>query len=253
MSDKKVVIITGGTKGIGKATSIEFANHGFLVISTTRNIKQKEELEEMFAENIKGDGKVVVEQLDVNNEEDVKNFIGSVVKTYGKLDVLVNNAGIMIENVPLHKTSTENFKKIIDTDLFGLYYGMKYAIIEFLKQGHGNIVNVASDAGLIGGYSSSLYTAAKHAVVGLTKCGALDYATQNIRVNAVCPGCIKTEIFEDAFKRGTYTEESLANLHPMKRMGTPEEVAKTIYFLADEENSFTTGITVSVDGGLIAM
>jgi NAD(P)-dependent dehydrogenase (short-subunit alcohol dehydrogenase family) len=249
----KNVLITGGTKGIGKATAIEFASKGYRVIATTRSIKNKEELEKMFKESIHGDGEVIVEALDVNNEEDVKNLIHSIVEKYGRLDCLVNNAGIMIENVPLHQTTTENFEKIINTDLFGVYYGMKYAIIEMLKQGGGSIVNVASDAGLIGGYSSSLYTAAKHAVVGLTKCGALDYATQGIRVNAVCPGCIKTEIFEDAFKRGTYTEESLANLHPMKRMGTPTEVAKTIFFLAQEENGFTTGITVSVDGGLIAM
>ena len=249
----KNVIITGGTKGIGKATAIEFANKGYRVIATTRNIKNKAELEEMFKENIKGNGEIIVETLDVNNEEDVKNLIHSVVEKYGKLDCLVNNAGIMIENVPLHQTSTENFHKIINTDLFGVYFGMKYAIAEMLKTGGGCIVNVASDAGLIGGYSSSLYTAAKHGVVGLTKCGALDYATQGIRVNAVCPGCIKTEIFEDAFKKGAYTEQSLADLHPMKRIGTPAEVAKAIVFLADEENAFTTGITLSVDGGLIAM
>lgn len=247
------VVITGGTKGIGKATSIEFANNGWNVIATTRNVGNKDALEKVFAENIKGKGRVNIEQLDVNNENDVKAFIENVVKKYGKLDCLVNNAGIMIENVPLHQTTTESFNKIWNTDVLGVYWGMKYAIIEMLKQGGGSIVNVASDAGLIGGYSSSLYTAAKHAVVGLTKCGALDYATQGIRVNAVCPGCIKTEIFEDAFKRGTYTEQSLADLHPMKRMGKPIEVAKAIYFLAQEENAFTTGITISVDGGLIAM
>ena len=249
----KNVIITGGTKGIGKATAIEFANKGYRVIATTRNIKNKAELEQMFKDNVKGRGEVIVEELDVNNEEDVKNLIHSVVEKYGKLDCLVNNAGIMIENLPLHQTSTENFHKIINTDLFGVYFGMKYAIAEMLKTGGGCIVNVASDAGLIGGYSSSLYTAAKHGVVGLTKCGALDYATQGIRVNAVCPGCIKTEIFEDAFKKGAYTEQSLADLHPMKRMGKPEEVAKAIVFLADDDNAFTTGITLSVDGGLIAM
>ena len=246
----KNVLITGGTKGIGKATAIEFANHGYRVIATTRNVKNKDEIEKTFKDNVSGDGVVVVEALNVNNEEDVKNLISGIVEKYGRLDCLVNNAGIMIENVPLHQTTTENFRKIIDTDLFGLYYGMKYAIIEMLKQGGGSIVNVASDAGLIGGYSSSLYTAAKHAVVGLTKCGALDYATQGIRVNAVAPGCIKTEIFEDAFKRGTYTEESLANLHPMQRMGLPKEVAKSIYFLADDENAFTTGTILTCDGGL---
>ncbi len=247
----KVVLITGGTKGIGKATAIEFANRGYKVIATTRSIDNKTELEENLKKEISGQGEVIVEKLNVNNEDDVKNLIQDVVEKYGRLDCLVNNAGIMIENVPLHETTTENFRKIIDTDLFGLYYGMKYAIIAMLKQGGGSIVNVASDAGLIGGYSSSLYTAAKHAVVGLTKCGALDYATQGIRVNAVAPGCIKTEIFEDAFKRGTYTEESLANLHPMKRMGLPKEVAKSIFFLADEENAFTTGTILTCDGGYV--
>ena len=217
------VVITGGTKGIGKATSIEFANNGWNVIATTRNVGNKDALEKVFAENIKGKGRVNIEQLDVNNENDVKAFIENVVKKYGKLDCLVNNAGIMIENVPLHQTTTESFNKIWNTDVLGVYWGMKYAIIEMLKQGGGSIVNVASDAGLIGGYSSSLYTAAKHAVVGLTKCGALDYATQGIRVNAVCPGCINTLTH------------------------------KAIYFLAQEENAFTTGITISVDGGLIAM
>ena len=245
----KVVVITGGTKGIGKATSIEFANNGYKVISTTRNANNKRELEQMFKSNIKGEGEVVIEELDVNKEENVKSFIENVVKKYGKIDCLVNNAGIMIENVPLHQTTTENFQKIWNTDVLGLYWGMKYAVIEMLKQGYGNIVNVASCAGLGGSYSSSLYSAAKHAVIGLTKCGAIDYATKNIRINAVAPACIKTEIFEDAINRGTYTEEVLANFQPMKRMGTPVEVAKSIYFLAQEENSFTTGTILTVDGG----
>ena len=130
-------------------------------------------------------------------------------------------------------------------------YGMKYAITEMLKTGGGSIVNVASAAGLIGSKLAGQYGTAKHAVVGLTKCGALDYAENNIRINAVAPGAIKTEIFEEAFKRGAYTEESLASTHPMKRMGLPIEVARSILFLADDKNSFTTGTILSVDGGYI--
>ena len=252
MFDKKVVIITGGTRGIGKATSIAFADNDYLVIATTRNIEQKRQLEEMCVKEDKGKGQIFVEKLDVNIEEEVRNFIDNAYLKYGRIDCLVNNAGIMIENLPLDQTSSESFNKIIKTDLFGVYFCMKYVIKVMLKQGRGNIVNVASAAGLVGSYSSALYTAAKHAVIGLTKCGALDYATKNIRVNAVAPGCIKTEIFEDAFARGAYTEESLANLHPMKRMGTPMEVAKSILFLADDDNGFTTGAILSVDGGYVA-
>ncbi len=242
MFNKKVVIVTGGTKGIGKATSIEFAKNGYFVVATTRNVDKKMNFK------IKS-GDIIVEKLNVNFEEDVKKFIENIYKKYGRIDCLVNNAGIMIENLPLHKTTTENFKKIIQTDVFGVYFNMKYVIIEMLKQGYGSIVNVASAAGLVGSYSSSLYSAAKHAVIGLTKCCALDYATKNIRVNAVAPGCIKTDIFKDAFDSGVYSEKDLALSHPMKRLGTPEEVAKSIYFLADENNSFTTGTILSVDGG----
>ena len=251
MINKKVVIITGGTKGIGKATSAEFAKNDYFVIATTRDIREKANLEKMFKDEYNVD--VLIEELNVDIEDNVKHFIARIMDLYGRIDCLVNNAGIMIENLPLHETKTISFEKIIKTDLFGVYFCMKYAIVEMLKQGYGSIVNVASVAGLVGSYSSSLYTAAKHAVVGLTKCGALDYATKNIRINAVAPGCIKTKIFEDAFKRGVYTEDGLASMHPMKRMGMPEEVAKSILFLADEKNGFTTGTILSVDGGYTAM
>ena len=245
----KNVVITGGTKGIGKATAILFAENGYRVIATTRNGSQKEALEKDFKQNHNVD--IVVEQLDVCNEEDVKKLMHNVAEKYGKLDCVVNNAGIMIENVLLHLSSTEAFRKIIETDVLGVYYGMKYAITEMLKTGGGAIVNVASAAGLIGSKLAGQYGTAKHAVVGLTKCGALDYAENNIRINAVAPGAIKTEIFEEAFKRGAYTEESLASTHPMKRMGLPIEVARSILFLADDKNSFTTGTILSVDGGYI--
>lgn len=245
----KNVVITGGTKGIGKETAILFAENNYRVIATTRNGDQKDKLEEDFKQN--HNVNVVVEQLDVCNEDDVKNLMHNVAEKYGKLDCVVNNAGIMIENVLLHLSSTKSFKKIIDTDILGVYYGMKYAISEMLKTGGGSIVNVASAAGLIGSKFACQYGAAKHAVVGLTKCAALDYAEENIRINAVAPGAIKTEIFKEAFKRGTYTEKSLASTHPMKRMGLPIEVARSILFLADEKNSFTTGTILSVDGGYI--
>lgn len=247
MMDEKVVVITGGVRGIGKATSIMFAENGYFVIATTRNGNKKKDIEEMFNRN--HNVNVVVEELNVNKEENVENFFKNIYSKYGRIDCLVNNAGIMIDNMPLHETSYEGFEKIIQTDVFGVYFCMKHVITEMLKQGHGSIVNVASVAGLVGSYNSSLYSAAKHAVIGLTKCGALDYATKNIRINAVAPGCIKTEIFEDAFNKGIYSEKDLAFKHPMKRFGTPDEVARSIFFLANDDNSFTTGTVLVVDGG----
>ena len=237
----KTAFVTGSTRGIGRATADALLIEGYTVIYSGTGANRPDSLNDQ-ADYI---------SLDVSVSESRKRAFEYITEKYGKLDCVVNNAGIMIENVLLHLSSTEAFRKIIETDVLGVYYGMKYAITEMLKTGGGSIVNVASAAGLIGSKLAGQYGTAKHAVVGLTKCGALDYAENNIRINAVAPGAIKTEIFEEAFKRGAYTEESLASTHPMKRMGLPIEVARSILFLADDKNSFTTGTILSVDGGYI--
>lgn len=138
---------------------------------------------------------------------------------------------------------------MLDTNVMGVYYGMKYAIIEMLKTGGGTIVNLASIAGLNGLYATAQYNASKHAVVGLTKGTAIDYAQQGIRINAVAPGAIKTDILKNAIASGTYDVSSIEAIHPMNRLGEVEDIAKAIYFLASDENTFMTGTILNIDGG----
>lgn len=244
---KKTVIITGGTTGIGKATAIAFGKKGYNVVVTSRDSNKEAEI----LSTIKATGAdVTFFQLDVTNEESVKELIEKTVKQYGKLDTIVNNSGIAGDQSGFLADSTsENFKSVLDTNVLGVFYGMKYAIESMLKTGGGTVVNLASIAGLNGLYYSAQYCASKHAVVGLTKAGAVEYATQGIRINAIAPGAIKTDILQNAINSGSYTEESIAAIHPMKRMGTPEDIANGILFLASDDCPFMTGTILSVDGG----
>lgn len=244
---KKTVIITGGTTGIGKATAFAFAKKGYNVVITSRNEKRGEqtltEMKEMGAD-------VAFMKLDVNNEQECIQLIEKVVEKFGKLDTLVNNAGISGEQSGLLADSTgENLRALFDTNILGLFFGMKYAIRAMLKTGGGSVINLASIAGLNGLLYSAQYCASKHAVVGLTKAGAVEYATQGIRINAIAPGAIKTDILQNAIDGGSYSEESIAAIHPMKRMGTPEDIANGIVFLASDDCPFMTGTILSVDGG----
>ena len=243
---KKTVIITGGAIGIGKATALHFAKNGYNVVVTSRN----KDNEKKVIEDFKQHGvDVTFYPLDVTKEEQVKNGIEKTVKKFGKLDCIVNNAGISLGNALLADTESGELKQMFDTNVMGVYYGMKYAIKEMEKSGGGTIVNLASIAGLNGIAYATQYAATKHAVVGLTKGAAIDYATKGIRVNAVAPGAIKTSIFQGAIDSGAYSEESIAAIHPMQRMGEVDDIAKAIYFLASDENKFITGSILTVDGG----
>ena len=245
----KNVLITGGTQGIGEQTALEFAKNGYDVIVTSRNASKEKEVQDKFQN--KG-YKVTFYTLDVNKESQVKEVIESIVEKFGKLDVLVNNSGISLGNALLADTESEEFTKMLDTNVSGVYYGMKYAIKAMEKTGGGSIVNLASIAGLNGLQYSALYGATKHAVVGLTKGGAVDYADKGIRINAIAPGAIKTDILQNAIDSGTYDEASIAAIHPMKKLGDPTDIAKGIYFLADDNNPFLTGTILNIDGGYTA-
>jgi NAD(P)-dependent dehydrogenase (short-subunit alcohol dehydrogenase family) len=244
---KKTVIITGGTTGIGKATAIAFARKGYNIVITSRNEKRGaqtlNEIKETGAE-------VEFMKLNVSNEQEFVQIIEDVVQKFGKLDVLVNNAGISGEQSGFLADSTgENLRALFDTNILGLFFGMKYSIKAMLKTGGGSVINLASIAGLNGLLYSAQYCASKHAVVGLTKAAAVEYATQGVRVNAIAPGAIKTDILQNAIDSGSYSEESIAAIHPMKRMGTPEDIANGIVFLASDDCPFMTGTILSVDGG----
>jgi NAD(P)-dependent dehydrogenase (short-subunit alcohol dehydrogenase family) len=243
---KKTVIITGATTGIGKATAIAFGKKGYNVVVTGRNeARGQEALKEIKETGATADFMI----LDVRNEEDVEQLIDKVVAKFGSLDVMVPNAGISGESFLLADTHTQNLVDLFETNIKGVYLCMKYATKAMLKNGKGSIVNLASIAGLNGILYNTQYCASKHAVVGMTKAAAVEYAAKGIRFNAVAPGAIKTDILNNAINAGTFSEEAIAGMHPMNRMGTSEDIANAIVYLASDESPFMTGSILSVDGG----
>ena len=230
---KRTIVITGATSGIGKETALAFAKLGDNIVVSGR--REKEGLEVINEIKSLGTNAIFV-KTDITQENEVKALIEQAVAHFGKIDVMVNNSGIAgRENVPLHQHSTENFRELIEVNVMGLFWGMKYAIDAMLKTGGGVVVNLASIAGLNGIEFTSQYSASKHAVVGLTKSASLDYATQGIRVNAVAPGAIKTDILQNAINAGVYPEDKIAGIHPMNKMGDTSSIANAIVFLASND------------------
>ena len=247
---KRTIVITGSTSGIGKETALAFAKLGDNIVVSGR--REKEGLEVVNEIKSLGANAIFV-KTDISQENEVKALIEQAVAHFGKIDVMVNNSGIAgRENVPLHQHSTENFRELIEVNVMGLFWGMKYAIDAMLKTGGGVVVNLASIAGLNGIEFTSQYSASKHAVVGLTKSASLDYATQGIRVNAVAPGAIKTDILQNAINAGVYPEDKIAGIHPMNKMGDTSSIANAIVFLASPDVPFMTGTILNVDGSFCA-
>ncbi|MEG9533584.1 glucose 1-dehydrogenase [Mannheimia indoligenes] len=247
---KRTIVITGATSGIGKETALAFAKLGDNIVVSGR--REKEGLEVVNEIKSLGANAIFV-KTDIIQENEVKALIEQAVAHFGKIDVMVNNSGIAgRENVPLHQHSTENFRELIEVNVMGLFWGMKYAIDAMLKTGGGVVVNLASIAGLNGIEFTSQYSASKHAVVGLTKSASLDYATQGIRLNAVAPGAIKTDILQNAINAGVYPEDKIAGIHPMNKMGDTSSIANAIVFLASPDVPFMTGTILNVDGGFCA-
>lgn len=243
----KVVIITGSSYGIGKSTAICFAKKGASVVLSD----WEDDVDTLDTiKSLGGEGIFV--KADVSNEMDVKNLVSETIKHFGRLDYAFNNAGIEGEQGAIHESGNENWEKVISINLTGVYYCMKYQIPEMLKVGGGVIVNNSSIAGLVGFNGIPAYVASKHALVGLTKNAALDYAKQNIRVNAVCPGVIQTPMI-DRFTGGSQeVTDQLVAAKPMGRVGTPEEIANTVAFLCSDDASFITGQALAADGGWVA-
>jgi NAD(P)-dependent dehydrogenase (short-subunit alcohol dehydrogenase family) len=246
---QKVAVITGGATGIGKSTAMLLASKGIkVVISGRREAVGQKVIEEIRAQG--GDAAFIA--ADVDNETQVSQMIGFAVKKYGRLDLAVNNAGISNETKTIGDSDPAKFQAMLQTNVMGVYLCMKYEIQQMLKNGGGSIVNLASIAGLNGIPYAGPYAATKHAVVGLTKSGALDYATQNIRINAVAPGAIKTDIIAGSIAQGQYDEATISAMHPIARMGNPEEIAHGIAWLLSDEASFVTGHILNIDGGFQA-
>jgi NAD(P)-dependent dehydrogenase (short-subunit alcohol dehydrogenase family) len=245
--DEKVVLVTGGAFGIGRATAIAFAQQGAKVVIADW-IDEKTTLQQIKENG----GTGIFVKCDVSKSADVTELINHIIKTFGRLDYAVNNAGIEGINAITHECTEENFDKTIGVNLKGVWLCMQREIPLMLKQGKGAIVNVASVAGLIGFPGLPAYVASKHAVIGLTKTAALENAKQNIRINAVCPGAIKTAMIDRITGKDKTVEKRFEDLEPVGRMGRPEEVADAILWLCSDAASFVTGNAMTVDGGWVA-
>ena len=249
----KVIIITGAAMGLGHAAAKELASKGANLMLVDYNEKSlldaKTEISKEFP-NVK----IVTVVADVSNEEAVKNYVDETVKTFGRIDGLYNNAGIEGKQASITEYDVNIFKKVIDINLMGVYYGMRYVIPVMQKQKFGRIVNVASVGGIRGVLNQVPYVASKHAVSGMTKNAALEYGSDGILTNAIAPGAILTPMVAEAFKQvdpenPKAAEAEYAKRNPTKRLGQPHEVAKVVAFLLSEENGYVSGQTIAIDGG----
>jgi NAD(P)-dependent dehydrogenase (short-subunit alcohol dehydrogenase family) len=245
--ENKVALVTGGAFGIGKATAIAFARLGAKVVVADW-IEDNATLNQIKEEG----GTAIFAKCDVSKNGDVAEMVNKAIQAFGRLDFAINNAGIEGLNALFHEGTEENWDKTININLKGVWLCMKHELPHMLKQGKGAIVNVASVAGLIGFPGLPAYVASKHGVIGLTKTAALENAKQGIRVNAVCPGVIKTPMIDRVTGLDKTVEKAYEDMEPVGRMGTPEEVAEAIIWLCSDASSFVTGHSMAVDGGWIA-
>lgn len=249
----KVIIITGAAMGLGLAAAKLLASYGAKLALVDYNEKSldtaKQEIRNEFL-----DAEIITVVADVSNEEAVKNYVDKTMKKFGRIDGLYNNAGIEGRQASMTDYDINVFKKVIDINLMGVYYGMRYVIPVMQQQKYGRIVNVASVGGIRGVLNQVPYVASKHAVSGMTKNAALEYGRDGITTNAIAPGAILTPMVAEAFKQVNpqdpkAAEAEYAKANPTKRLGLPEEVAKVVAFLLSDDASYVSGQTIAIDGG----
>ncbi|WP_186250362.1 glucose 1-dehydrogenase [Burkholderia gladioli] len=245
----KVALVTGGTSGIGKGVAQLFAREGAKVSVAARREAEGRELVERIRDE---GGEAIFTQTDIARAEDCAKAVGATVEAFGKLDIAINNAGIAAYGKSLADTPEEEWDAVLGVNLKGAFLSMKYEIPELLRNGGGAIVNVASVFGLVGSaFDCAAYHASKHGLIGLTRAAALEYARKDIRINALCPGLVLTEMGE-RWMTESDVGERLKALHPVGRFASVGEMAEAVLFLASDAASFMTAATMAVDGGYSA-
>ncbi|MBD9159101.1 MAG: 3-oxoacyl-[acyl-carrier-protein] reductase [Clostridiales bacterium] len=245
MEENKVALITGAARGIGKAIAKKFAENGYNVV--INYVSAKTDIKTLTKEFEDLGVKVLLVKADVSNKEEAEGLVNQTIEKFGKIDVLVNNAGITKDNL-LMRMSEEDFEKVLDINLKGTFLITKFATKYMMKKRCGSIVNLASVVGVAGNAGQCNYSASKAGVIGFTKSIAKELASRNIRANAVAPGFIKTDMTDVLSDN---VKENINSQIPLKRMGTAEEVAKLVYFLGTAESSYITGQVINVDGGMV--
>ena len=246
MTDQKAAIITGGSSGIGRAAAVALAKQGVKIAIAARRAKEGEETVRLVKE---AGSEGIFVKTDVANENDVRSLVEKTVKQYNRLDYAFNNAGIEEKTTPLVDQTSEVFDQIMNVNVKGIWLSMKYEIPEMIRTGGGAIVNTSSGAGVIGYPQQPIYIASKHAVLGLTKSAALEYAKSGIRINAIAPGVTETEMVERVDKE---LIEHLKSITPIGRIGDPQEIANAVVWLLSDKASFVLGHTLLVDGGVVS-
>ena len=251
MTDQKVAIVTGGSSGIGRATAIALAKEGVKIVVAARRSKEGQETVRLVKE-AESDGIFV--ETDVANEVSVRSLVEKTIDSYHRLDYAFNNAGIEQTMAPIAEQTVEEFDQIMNVNVRGVWLSMKYEIPEMIKNGVGGgaIVNNSSVAGIMGFPQMAIYIASKHAVLGLTKSAALEYAKSGIRINAIAPGGVITEMANRVNEDNPQFLETLTSMHPVGRLANPEEIANAVVWLLSEKASFVLGHTLLVDGGVVS-
>ena len=245
MTEQKIALVTGAGMGIGLACAEAFARAGYMTVLADIN-----EPKEQVAKIVAGGYRAVAYRIDVADTQAVNEMIAWIVSTYGRLDAAHNNAGIQTPQRPMAEITDDEFERTVAVDLKGVWNCMRYEILQMQKQGYGAIVNTSSAGGVVGFPGQAVYIACKHAILGLTKTAAIDYAAQGIRINAVCPGVIRTPMAEELIRRNPQLEEMFTKEIPAGRLGKSEEIADAVLWLCSPQASYINGHALVVDGGI---
>ena len=246
----QITLVTGAGSGIGRATAQAFAAEGAVVIVSDISVEQGEATANAIKE---AGGQATFMHCDVADPEQIATLMASIMAKFSRLDIAINNAGVGGTIAKTADVPMEEYHHTVGINLGGVFFGMQHQLRQMLKQGGGSIVNVASVAGLRALPHSAVYTATKHAVVGLTKAAAVEYARKNIRINAVCPVFTRSAMFDSMFTIDPTLEEKLKRNIPLGRYGQPEDIAQAMLWLCAPENTFVTGLALPLDGGMTAM